>query len=531
MKTLTLFASQRLIEFLSRINHEIPLRLNECIKYGDHFQISYLDFGSTNDTVSYITYAKYTELVNKFPDNWRELVWNEKRSEIKIGKLIKMLFKNQFPINIPKDQVRPLTLNDIESFVNMFKAESEKGEIEHKFELVSGDDIHYWYSQDNYSEYAHEDTTLGRSCLRYNESSIFLKMYSMNPHIFRLLILKDDFGRLKGRAIVWNLHKPENRVFMDRVYSVNDYDVELFKNYAREQKWLYKEIQTYGWNNRIVDTLDNKTYEFRDMLLSVKLDKFRGKDYEHFPYLDTLSIYNKREHSLCNDGRLRVLKGHYILSDYRGAYIDESYNCELVYSSLLDEYIPLSDSKYADIDDTWVFSGDVVYVSNAEGKYAYYKSKKICKSRIYKTKFFLKKDCVYSKYLGTYVFKESARTVYLDKDKKSEAIIHYKMIKNGDIDVEEIDGEMFLVENKKPRPMYSGNKWEPKNDMYIKFDDYLNTSTSQLFSIGRSNDDNPRPTRAYRTHSENIDIVRPEQRPLEDDITDGLGLDDLEDLI
>ena len=198
-------SSQRLIELLSNIEHAIAYSLLERIRYREYERISYLDFGNDNDNISYIINNKFAELVNSNPQNWKEIVWTEKRTNLKVGKLIKMMFEDHFPVNQAKDQPIPKPRVDIESFVNMFKAERERNVNYSRFSVVNNDDIRKWYKQENYSRFANNETPLGKSCMRYSESSKFLKMYSENPEIFSMLILKDDTGKLKGRALLWNL--------------------------------------------------------------------------------------------------------------------------------------------------------------------------------------------------------------------------------------------------------------------------------------------------------------------------------------
>jgi hypothetical protein len=449
-RKLNLYATQRLIELISNIDHQIAYTLRESIRYRNSFPVSYLDFGSSNDTISFITRNKYDDIQKSNPNEWNSLVWKDKRSEMKIGKLIRMFFGNNFPTNHPKDQPRPKPMVDIESFVNKFKAERDKDVNYNRFEIVNGKDFHYWYSQSNYSRFVHEETTLGRSCLRYEESSKFLKMYSMNPDVFSMLILKDDDGKLRGRANIWKLEKPEGRIYMDRVYSVNDFDVELFKDYAKEQGWLHKEQQTYGWQNNIVDTRNGEIHKWNDLTLLSKIEKIPGSHYKYYPYLDTLCVYNTENKTLTNDGRLRVLEPHILLTDYQGSYHSEIDGRDRVFSDVYNEFIIREEAVFVEIDDTWIFESDSVYVHNSGGKYAYRHSNKIVESYIYKRKYFLKDDAEFSDYLGTYVHKESIRIAYLDSDKKEEVKIHYKMIGR---EFEEKDGVIIkkkITQNPNP---------------------------------------------------------------------------------
>ena len=191
-KNVALFASQDLVQMLSSMKHEVAFILSENIKYRSGMPITYLDFGSTNDTISFIYSNKLIELQNEYPEYYKDYVWNTKRSEMKVGKIIKKLYGNSFPINQQKGIIRKGINNDIESFVNMFKSLRDKDNSKNNFELVKGKDIKFWYNQENYSRFIKEDTTLAKSCLRYAESGKFLEMYVNNPDIVNMLILKDD---------------------------------------------------------------------------------------------------------------------------------------------------------------------------------------------------------------------------------------------------------------------------------------------------------------------------------------------------
>ena len=425
---MNLFATQRLVELISNIDHQIASTLQESIRYRNSFPVSYLDFGSTNDTISFIARNKYDDIQKNNRSDWNSKVWKDKRSEMKIGKLVRMFYNDHFPTNHPKGQPRPKPLMDIESFVNKFKAERDKDVNYERFEIITGKDFHTWYSQDNYSRFVHEETTLGRSCLRYNESSKFLHMFSKNPDTFRMLILKDDANKLRGRANLYTLVEPEGRIYMDRVYSVNDFDVELFKDFAKQEGWLHKEAQTYGWHNNIVDTKTGKIHKWDDMVMKSTLNKIPGDGFKYYPYLDTMSILNTEEKTLTNDGRLRVLKPHFVLSDYQGSYVNEVDGHERVFSTIYNEYIRRDESVFVEIDDAWVYEHETVYVHNSGGLSAHRNSDKIVESYIYKRKWFLKEAAEFSEYLGTYVHKESIRIAFLDETKSEEVKIHYRMV-------------------------------------------------------------------------------------------------------
>lgn len=425
-KNVPLYASHNFVEALMSMKHRIAQVLSDHIKYRAESQISYLDFGDTNDTISFIYSNKLSELRNTYGDRYREYVWNSKRSQMKIGKIIKMIYNTQFPINQPKDAPRKSVRDDIESFVNMYKSYIDKGDNLDRFEIVKGDSIRFWYDQDNYSRFIREDTTLAKSCLRYKDSGKFLELMVRNPDLVNMLILKDDANKLRGRALVWNLTEPTGRVFMDRIYTVNDSDVELYKSFAVDNGWLYKSRQTFGYDHNIVDGKTGDEHAWNEMLLKVQL---KNKPQRYYPYLDTLCVYNHEEYSVCNNGDLLRKPPHYRLADYQGSYIDEADYREMVYSDTYGYEIPREESEYATIDQSWIYTRDITHVHNTNGETANKSGNKVKKSLILgKTKYFLNDDCVYSKYLNTWIFKESIREVYVDMDKTEKGLVHRKTL-------------------------------------------------------------------------------------------------------
>ena len=439
-KNVPLYASHNLVESLMSMKHRIAQVLSENIKYRVETQISYLDFGDTNDTISFIYSNKLSELRNTYGDRYKEYVWNSKRSQMKIGKVIKMIYNNSFPINQLKNAPRKSVRDDIESFVNMYKSHIDKNDNLDRFEIVKGDSIRFWYDQENYSRFIREDTTLAKSCLRYKESGKFLELMVKNPDLVNMLILKDDANKLRGRALIWNLTEPSGRVFMDRIYTVNDSDVELYKSFAVDNGWLYKKRQTFGYDHNIVDGKTGDEHSWNELLLKVQL---KNKPKNYYPYLDTLCVYNHKEYSVCNNGNLLRKPPHYRLADYQGSYIDEADYREMVYSVIYGNEIPKEESEYATIDESWVYSRDIAYVHNTDGETAYKHGDKIKRSLILgKTKYFLNDECIYSNYLSTWIYKESSREVYVDMDKTEKGLVHRKTL--GKIFIDDGTGDFVL---------------------------------------------------------------------------------------
>lgn len=461
----TLTASQRLLEVLSKIKHAISSSIIEDVRYHGGSIVSYLDICESNDFISFIYSNKMDELQRECNNDeltFKEKVWTSKRAEMKVGKLVRLMYGSRFPINHPKGKDKPDIPYDIESFVNMFKAEmANTGDYE-KFDIVEGEDIVFWYNQENYSKFCNEETTLGKSCLRYEESSKYLELYLKNSDKIKMVIFKDSDNKLKGRAILWTLDKPE-RTFMDRIYTVNDFDVEVFKNYAKKNEWLFKERQTFGWNNRIIDGKDDTIYNPSDLIMTTEL---KHDELRYYPYLDTMCVYNKDIKVVTNDGTLLIKPPHIHLIDYQGNYYDESEYREMIYSKYYGNEIVKENATYCEIDDDWVYSNDSVYVFNSNNQHAIITSNKVVQSRICgNKKYFLKDDCIYSTYLDTWFYNKSIMTAYTNRVKSEKIIIHKNMAKY----FLEENNELFL----KPIGSYSVNEQANMKDQFGSYKNYI----------------------------------------------------------
>ena len=169
---------------------------------------------------------------------------------------------------------------ELETFVNNFKAQYDiiVNEVYKDLKLVKGIDIRKYYSHTKYAE-PHDKGTLWNSCMRYDKCGEFLDIYTENPNNIQLLILTEG-EKIKGRALVWKLDTPD-RIFMDRVYTIHDSDVNLFIDYAKKNNWLYKlrqnnEIHNISENVQLSCSLysDDKDLSFLEAM--------------QYPYMDTM---------------------------------------------------------------------------------------------------------------------------------------------------------------------------------------------------------------------------------------------------
>jgi len=185
------------------------------------------------------------------------------------------------------------TQHDIERFVYIWKGFANFDEMSKDFEIVSGEDIRKYYSHRNYAP----GGSLSESCMKYDQCQQYLDIYCKNPNQVNMLILKNQHGKITGRAIVWkniNLRledweKPRKDVvtFMDRIYSTEESIVEMFKIYAKKMGWVYKYRQQADdelplvYNGKTID--NSKLYFYLDTTLGSE---------SKFPFLDTMGRYS-----------------------------------------------------------------------------------------------------------------------------------------------------------------------------------------------------------------------------------------------
>lgn len=210
----------------------------------------------------------------RYIDNRQKLVWSKNRQDIKIGKGIKAL------LDISDYK---FTAQELEQFVNQFKATIDKLNDKFSyFELVDGDEIGHWYNRENYYE---PKGTLGSSCMASSPKRYF-SIYMENPDVCKLLILKSkgDSTKIIGRALLWTLINDEK--YIDRIYTSNDSDIQLFKDYAKDNGWYVK-----YYNNSSSDSyvIDPKTGERNTLETKVKIKK---GEYDGYPYLDTFKYWH-----------------------------------------------------------------------------------------------------------------------------------------------------------------------------------------------------------------------------------------------
>lgn len=264
-----------LVEDSINLKYHIPYRLMEVIEQKiinseltREVMMLSVRVGSDDANISFLP-------KDKLPEYTDEGTWARKnRQEGKPAKIFQKAITKEF-----KQQ-------EWEIFSNAFKAAVCNC---NKFEVVSGEQIRYWYDEHNYYQVK---GTLGNSCMRYTECQPYFDVYV--DHAKMLISLKD--GKLTGRAIVWELN---GKTYLDRVYTCYDYLLNCFLDYAKERKWLIRQDNALLSTGEVQywkgpdDNYENAFYED----LSINLNK----TYEYFPYMDSLRYYDSSSDRITTD--------------------------------------------------------------------------------------------------------------------------------------------------------------------------------------------------------------------------------------
>lgn len=185
------------------------------------------------------------------------------RQKIKIGKLIKKLYSNDF------------TESQIELIVNRIKS---RAPLSYSFKVVSGSDINKYYSSDHYESGC---SSLGASCMKDRDWDYF-DIYSQNDAC-SMLILVNDEEMIIGRALLWQFEcgrDDENYKLMDRAYGT-DSTIVRFKNWAKQNEFWTKERQSYDYKRSWID-LDGNVI---NKLFQIPMET----SFSYYPYIDTFT--------------------------------------------------------------------------------------------------------------------------------------------------------------------------------------------------------------------------------------------------
>ena len=141
-----------------------------------------------------------------------------------------------------------------------------------------------------------------------------------------MLVLFSDDGKVRARALLWEGIKEFNTdsewKFMDRIYTIYDHDVNIFKKWAKENGYLTKWEQSA--KSEIFVDIDDKPVTKQ---LYINLEKH---NLSWYPYLDTFKYYNIFEGRFSNSQNLNyqytLVQSSGLVEREREEELDEEYD-------------------------------------------------------------------------------------------------------------------------------------------------------------------------------------------------------------
>lgn len=441
--------SRRLREQLAKINHVISDELLKLHNDLDSLEkqtfvdicedkddkLSFIQANKASDLLALDTEEKYDKLDKSLLDDLSlsSPVYKQFRTEVGVGRFVNLLFgASRFPAASRAGSIGKLT--DVESFVNMYKATFGQEDKFKLLEVVSGDMIPHWY---HYSRYHNEEGSMGSSCMN-NVDPDYFDIYADSSNVGMLVFYSSESKRrIRARAIVWkNLIEPADRTYMDRIYTNNSSDEQLFKEYAKKQGWLYKSHQGYGADSNIIDSVDDSNTRM------TLIGQVEATDYNEYPYMDTMVYFNP------DNGQISNKESHmkYVLQDTGGGHDTTRYHDEEeVWSEYHNRDIYKSEAKWCDFGQDWVLDGQAIKVWNTDNKFAVPGNPDVVKSFIPNMidKHFEKSRCTWSDFLNTWIFNGALINVWTDLG-KTNSVVEYK--KRSGITFAEVDGEFWKMD-------------------------------------------------------------------------------------
>ena len=216
--------------------------------------------------------------------------------------------------------------------------------------------------------------SLGGSCMR-DKSANYFEIY--NDNCEGMLVMFDGDKKVMGRALLWKLD--DGMDLMDRVYHSSEDVEQAFFQWAKDNNFTRKTYQSY--NNKSEITSPTGEEDYKDLVKTLKFDK----EYERYPYLDTLSYGDDNMLSSAKDDNERYydsLSGSY--SDITPAmrceecsdrinnedelYCQEDGNhyCDSCasYSEQEDDNVPHSVNQYSEYHNEYLFDEHTRYSSD-----------------------------------------------------------------------------------------------------------------------------------------------------------------------
>lgn len=394
------------------------LLLEKEIVVGEYLEnkLKYINSDLAKDILTFLKSDNIRDDINvdvidiKKDDNKTLTVFDNqlKKRKYKVGKLLQLL-------GYDLDKINKRELEDI--VLHIKKTDN------HNFKVLnSEDDIKQAYLHKNYEA----GGDLDESCMKSEIHQKYLELYYKNPQVCSLLVLYNDVGKVRGRALLQKLESGE--IYMDRVYVSN--------------KQYMAEFNSYAYDNDI--NLMYSTISLDEADLVVKINNI---EYNYYPFMDTFSYlangdtlynnYTKHKNNIKdlvyisqnNGTSTKMLYSvldkdfHHIknmvlveLGKYKGEYLPKD-KCVDVYLSDEDKdvFVYVGDCDFVEVGDQegeyFLKDQDVVVSGDSKNKNVYIDDIVTLNYGDYEDELAYIGDCVevtYGEYKGEYVLKEDS---------------------------------------------------------------------------------------------------------------------------
>lgn len=435
-----LVTSNEFKNYLFEIGDNVSSKLMGLIDRDVKTDYNFLDVSDDKSKISFVSDSQAQRKVSQGVDF--KSIFN-KNNKTTIGRIIKGIFADN---NIK------VTDKEVENFVNKFKAKWESKNLqENSIKIVSGEDIRFWYLEDNYCD----DTlnlgkgSLGKSCMKYEDCQSYFDIYVNNPEKIKMVIFLDEEEKLRARALLWETSEGP---YLDRVYYTLDSEDLLLKEWTKKK--LNKEVSNINTSKAKV--------------------QLKIKEYAEYPYMDTFVFYSPEKGilSMLEPAKEEISGPIYFLHETDGSYE----NINQVYSEYHDEYYDKSEVVFSSAHDS--------YILNSESIWSDYHNCPI-----------VEYDSVLSDKFGPMIKNESFE-VFLDEDKK-ESDYYPKKLLNLSFKAYLTDGKFeYYLNDVSPNlnefynliKEYFDNKFFDKIVKSDKYVDFLDKDKKISFRIVRNSD-------------------------------------------
>ena len=268
-----IYADEFLI-LLNNINTNKPCEVSKYLKAieGEKRDITYIDVDLEDGMITFVMQKKHDILFHDHQlSDWShtmEKFWESYFIQNNIR--TKTLFVTKIKVGRFVKRISNFNDKQVEIFVNTFKGFLKAKSDTSRFEIIEGENIRKYYLESNY---CYNKGQLGNSCMRFEKCQKWLDIYTKNPDICKLLILKGfDTENIIGRALIWTLN--DGRKYLDRVYTNLDSDMDFFEEYAKKLGYF----TSYE--------LINNNHDFIELTINPS-----NREFDFYPYMDTFPYY------------------------------------------------------------------------------------------------------------------------------------------------------------------------------------------------------------------------------------------------